>query len=243
MIISKSSPADEKGRLTYHWIMAGIVSSATRFIPVPFVDDVIRNRCRRYVVAKTLAAHGAESHIQQLRPYIDSDAGWLAFGLAIVTKVPLKLLLFPVRKIVSVLTSVRGVPLEITRMVLLGRTLDRILRTGDVPTAAQAMHMRIAFEAAFARMDFRTIKAAINDSLEQVGDWKDAAITAARRLLGSSGDPETADLSNDPIATSPQVTVGAKKIDLAMKEPATLQLFDEFDSRFNSEFAKLRLVS
>jgi len=239
MRIYKHSPSDEKGWLTYHWIMAGIVSSASRFMPVPFVDDVIRDRCRRYVVAKTLSAYGAESHIQQMRSYIDSDAGWLAGSLATVTKAPLKLLLFPVRKIVSVLTSVRGVPLEITRMVLLGRTLDRILRTGEVPTAAQASRMRIAFEAAFARMDFRTLKAAINDSLVQVGDWKDAAIGAARTLLGSSGNPESQNLTNHPIATFPKVKVGAKKIDLVMNEPATLKLFDEFDSRFDSELAKL----
>ena len=233
---SKSLPsATPPPQLVHHWVMAGIMSSASRFIPVPFVDDVIRDRCQRYAVAKTLAAHGVQEHLDQVRPYIDSNAGCLAGCLGTVAKAPLKLLLFPIRKIVSVLTSVRGVPLEITRMVLLGRTLDRILQTGDVPTETEARKMRVAFDTAFARIDFRAVKAAINDSLDQLGGWKDAAIAAAREVLGAG---DKGDLATDPIAGSAKIEESAQQVDQAMNDPATLRLFAEFDARFDSEFGK-----
>ncbi|QDT03074.1 hypothetical protein K227x_14540 [Rubripirellula lacrimiformis] len=219
--------------------MAGIVSSASRFIPIPFVDDVIRDRCQRYVVAKTLVAHGAEGHWDQVRPYIDADAGCLAGCLAQVAKAPLKLLMFPIRKVVSVLTSVRGVPLEITRMVLLGRTLDRRLKNDGVPSAAEAAQMRVAFDAAFARMDLHAIKAVINDALNQIGDWKGAAIDASREVLGSPDDSKVPDLSTDAIANLPKVEADAIHVDQALHSPDVLQLFAEFDARFDSELANL----
>ncbi|WP_231744069.1 hypothetical protein [Stieleria neptunia] len=205
------------------------------------MDDVIRDRCQRYVVAKTLAAHDAQSCLDQVRPYFGSSAGCVSGCLAMIAKASLKLLLFPIRKVVRVLTSVRGVPLEITRMVLLGRTLDRKLQSGEVPTTAEAERMRVAFEAAFARMDFRAVKAVVNDSLNQVGGWKDAAIAVARDVLDTTADPDKRDLAADPIENAPQVEEGAKRVDEAMHDPAMLQLFADFDQRFDSEYANTSL--
>ena len=52
--------------LTHQWVAAGIVSAASRFIPVPFVDDLVRSRCRRFAVSRTLAAYEQEAMLDDL---------------------------------------------------------------------------------------------------------------------------------------------------------------------------------
>ena len=116
--------------ITSQWIIAGIISSSARFIPIPFLDDLIQNRCRRFAVKAAIDAHQVDIELSSLEPYFGNPSGCLAGCLGLVLKAPITLLLFPFRKLVAVLTSVRGVPLEVMRVYLLGRTLDRYLSDG-----------------------------------------------------------------------------------------------------------------
>ena len=125
--------------LLHHWVVAGIVSASSRFIPIPFVDDVVKDQCRRYIVSQTLAAHETELTTKDLQPFYDSGSGCLAGCMGTLIKAPLKLLLFPVRKIIAIVTSVRGVPLEVTRSVLMGRTLDRYLSQQKIVATPEYM--------------------------------------------------------------------------------------------------------
>lgn len=125
MIFSTDSNHSAPSTLLHHWVVAGIVSSSSRFIPVPFIDDIVRDQCRRYVVSRTLAAHDQRNSMGVLKPFYANEGGCIAGCLGQLAMAPLKLLLFPIRKVIALVTSVRGVPLEIMRMVLLGRTLDR----------------------------------------------------------------------------------------------------------------------
>jgi len=221
--------------LLYHWITAGIVSASARFIPIPFVDDVVRDRCRRRIVSKTLMAHGQEERLEEFEAYYGNESsGCLTGLLTSAGKVPLKLLLFPLRKFVAIVTSVRGVPLEVTRSVLLGRTLHRILAKGECPGASQVAEMRSAFEQAFARMDLRTVRAVISDALRRVSSWKSAAIGSAREL--ARGD----DAPGDDIVAASQVQAGAAEVQSALQQPEILNLFSEFDDRFDRALSQLR---
>ena len=87
--------------LLHHWVVAGIVSASSRFIPIPFVDDVVRDQCRRYVVSRTLAAHETELTTKDLKPFYDGGGGCLGGCVGMVVRAPLKLLLFPIRKVVA----------------------------------------------------------------------------------------------------------------------------------------------
>ncbi|XZE52597.1 hypothetical protein SH139x_004299 [Planctomycetaceae bacterium SH139] len=217
--------------LTHQWIVAGIVAAAARFIPLPFMDDVVRDQCRRFVVARTLAAHPTTgTTLVDLTPFY-ADSGGCATGfLGMLAKAPLKLLLFPIRKIVVIVTSIRGVPLEMTRTILLGRTLQRQLASGPIDPQ-RAARMRLAFDEAFSLMDFRAIQAALSDAMRGVADWKGAAIKAARKLASSSRQQAATD-----IRTTAPVDQSADRVQNVLERPETVKLFAEFDARFDRAY-------
>lgn len=214
--------------LVHQWVIAGIVSSAARFIPVPFVDDLVRDQCRRFVVSRTLASHERSDSLAEFKPYYSGGGGCFSGCVGSLAKAPLKLLLFPVRKIIAIATSIHGVPLEVMRTVLLGRTLDRFLQTNETAGDAQdAAAMRIAFDETFKRMDFRVVRAAILDSLRGIKDLKTSAIKTAKRIAESDGsDAET-------LSTEEPVDQGASRVQEVLNRPETLELFAEFDRRFD----------
>ncbi|MCM2373670.1 hypothetical protein [Aporhodopirellula aestuarii] len=216
--------------LTHQWILAGIVSASSRFIPIPFVDDLVRDQCRRFVVSRTLATEGSQTGVslETLKPYYSSGGGCLGGCLATVAKAPLKLLLFPIRKIVSVVTSVRGVPLEIMRMVLLGRTLRRYITNDEIAIdPAYAAQMRMSFEESFARMDFRVARAAMSDALASVSGWKTDAMESAKRIASKNNT------HSDTLETSDDIESGAAKVQEVLDRPEIVKLFAEFDRRFD----------
>ncbi|KAA5542592.1 hypothetical protein FYK55_13725 [Roseiconus nitratireducens] len=218
--------------LVHQWIVAGIVSAASRFVPVPFVDDLLQDRCRRFTVERTLKAHDRGQDLERYRTFFGSDTGCAGGCLAWAARAPLKLVLFPIRKLVRVVTSVRGVPLEITRMVLLGRTLDRCLSRESEWDVPRIRRMRAAFEEAFARMDFHALQAAMKDVLRGVSGWKDAAIDLARRM-------ESREQPEEEIESSPEVERSADGISALLDLPESRALFSEFDRRFDLAMERL----
>jgi hypothetical protein len=223
--------------LLQQWVAAGIVSSAARFIPVPFMDDFVRGQCRRFVISRTLAYHKDSPTLDELNPYYSSGRGFLSSCVSGVARAPLKLLLFPIRKVMAVVTSIRGVPLEILRMVLLGRTLDRYLRedrikTTSTPIRGLAARMRVAFDEAFARMDFHVVRAAVSDALSGVSGWRAGAIATAQ-LIGIKKVT-----SQDDLKTDPQLKAGAERVQDVLGRPETLEIFAQFDRRFDEAFRR-----
>jgi hypothetical protein len=219
--------------LVHQWVVAGIVSAAGRFVPVPFVDDMVRSQCRKFVIKRTLAAHGRSELYLELEALYDDGGkkGVVAGSLRTMRRVATKLVLFPVRKLAAIATSARGVPLEIMRVVLIGRTLDRRLREGNF-TAADAPRLRAAFEKAFAGMDLRVVRAAMKDALAGVSGLKSAAIKSARQVAGHPDDPEAVNQAE------PTVQAGATQVQQALDRPEMLELFAEFDRRVDEALAR-----
>jgi len=227
--------ADRTDWLQHQWLIAGIISSAARFVPIPFIDDAIRSQCRRFVVSRTLAASEASLLASELQPLYGGSTGCVEGCFGLVAKAPLQLLLFPIRKVASILTSVRGVPLEIMRMVLLGRTLRRQLAVGTVDPN-QIATMRLAFDESFSRMDFRVTRAAITDALRSVQNWKASAVESARTLSATPG-------GDDNLPADAKVQTTATKVQAALDRPETIKLFEEFDQRFDAAFNRLKVES
>ena len=220
--------------LLHHWVVAGIVSASSRFIPIPFVDDVVRDQCRRYVVSRTLAAHDTELTTKDLKPFYDGGGGCLSGCVGMIVKAPLKLILFPIRKVVAVVTSVRGVPLEVTRTVLLGRTLDRYLSEQKAVASPEHLaKMNKAFEESFKRMDFHIVRAAIGDALSGVSGWKSGAKKSAKAVAGPK------DAEEDGLNATEDVEAGADKVEEALQQPEMLSLFAEFDQRFDETLDRM----
>ena len=215
--------------LTHQWIVAGMVSASARFIPIPFLDDIVRNQCRRFVVSRTVDASERQSALSDLKPYYSSDGGCIAGCFAAMGTLPFKLLLFPVRKIFAIVTAVHGVPMEIIRTVLLGRTLQRQLDLGEI-SAEDAARMKVAFNEAFSRMDLRTVRATVEDAVRSVHGWKSAAMKSARKVASDQAE------SNIP--SSGPVDLGADKVQAVLQRPETARLFAEFDTRFDEAYLR-----
>lgn len=232
------SPPQLTAPLFHQWIVAGLISASARFVPLPLVDDLIRVQCRRFVVSRTLAAHHAGLTLDELKPYYNVGSGCLAGCAAVAVQVPLKLLFFPIRKLLAVVTSLRGVPLDVLQVVLLGRTLDRYLRAGrfphdSEPTAATAARLGAAFNEAFVRMDFHVVRAAVSDALASVGGWRAAATAKAKQLVKEPA------LTAEPIEPPPPVETGAARVQEVLSRPETLALFDQFDRRVDEAFERV----
>ena len=218
--------------LLNQWAMAGIVSAASRFIPVPYAEESVRYRCRRFVVSRTLASTKSSVSADTLKPYYDTD-GFFNSWTAKIVKAPFKLLLFPIRKTVRIITSVRNVPLEIIQMVLLGRTLDRCLQTPSLTLDQRAAkRMRKSFDNAFSGMDFYVVRAALIDALKSVNGLKSAAITMAKRV--STKDEPTP----ESLQPNDKVRSGASSVQSVLDRPETMALFAEFDRRFDEAMFK-----
>ena len=221
--------------LVHQWVIAGMVSAASRFIPIPFVDDLVRDQCSRFVASRTLASYQGDVSLEDVKPYYAGGGGFLVGCAGMLVKAPLKLLLFPIRKMITIVTSVRGVPLEIMRMVLLGRTLDRYLHNGQLgKDAATAGRMRLAFDESFAGMDFRVVRAGMADALSSVKGWKAAAIASAQRTADKKKPLE------DDLEAEASMDSGATKVQEVLDRPETLALFAEFDRRFDETLGRLR---
>jgi hypothetical protein len=226
----KLAHGEQTDWLQHQWVIAGVVASAARFVPIPFFDDAIRTQCRRFVVSRTLAASDTPLTTASLKPLYGESGGLVARSLRAMAKAPLKLLLFPVRKIALMATSIHGVPMEIMKTVLLGRTLRRQLSSGQIdPGRAEAM--RSAFDEAFARMDFHALRAGISDSLRGVRSWKKSAITMARSLSKRSLAPGEAMPADD------RIELTASRVQQVLDRPETTKLFAEFDRRFDQAYA------
>lgn len=227
--------------LLHQWTMAGIIAAGARFIPIPFVDELVQSRCRRFVINQTLAAHHSTLSAKDVASFYSTSGGCRAGCLGMVVRAPLKVLLFPVRKVVTIFTSVRGVPLEIMRTVLMGRTLDRYLTNGKigestssaVESTSRALQMRTAFEIAFAQMDWRAVRAAVKDALGAVDQWKVAAVDSAKQVFDQKDDEV------EQLETRPAVQASAEQVEKVLQRSETLTLFAEFDRRFDEAMQNL----
>lgn len=228
--------------LERQWIVAGAISGSAILLPVPLVDDYLQSKCRRFAVAKTLKSHGLEAELDKFEPYYGSPPGWFSGLGSLALKAPLKLALFPIRKPLRLVRSVRDLPLEIVRTFLLGRTLDRFLRgrmadaspdERPVLDVAVATDLRRAFGKAFARMDFHVLKAATKDAFAASSRLLSAALAARRRTAANES-------LLDELQTDPAVETETRKVERELTRPEMLRLFREFDARFDRAWREVR---
>lgn len=222
--------------LMAQWAACGIAAAAARFVPVPMLDDVVRERAAQIAVSRTLRAHGRTWSSDQVEP-LWAGAGHGGIGRR-VKDLSLKILLFPVRKYRAVFGAVRGVPTDVMRVVLLARTVDRRLDRGDLPAdgdaaalAAQATDIRRAVDKAMDGMDLRMLTAALADGLSQGRGLSTAAVRYARRWFTEPGTE--ADLQ-----PGGEVGAGARRVTEVLRRPEIAQLLDRFDDKVDTALAR-----
>ena len=218
-------------RLLTQWAVCGIAAAAARFVPVPLLDDVIRQRAAQLAVVRTLRVHG-RAYDADLVQALWAEREAQGSGLRRrIRKVSRRLLLFPVRKYAALFGAVRGVPTDVLRVVLLARSVERSLDRGalTVPDLVpqEAAALRRAVDEAFDEVDLRMLTAALADGLSQSRGLSRAAVGLARRRFTRPDE----DAALDPDAP---VAEGAQRVTEVLRRPETAQQLDAFDAKVDA---------
>jgi hypothetical protein len=221
--------------LQTQWAVCGIAAAAARFLPVPLVDDVVRQWAARVAVVRTLRAHGRE-HPAELVEALWEERDPKRRGLrGRLRSVPRRLLLFPVRKYAAVFGAVRGVPNDVARVVLLARAVDRRLELGELasPERApdEARALRRAVDEAVDGMDLRLLTAGLSDGLSRSSGLTTAAVALVRRRVG--GDDVDAAVPADGALGE-----GAAQVTEVLRRPEITALLDRFDAEVGERLAR-----
>ncbi len=216
------------------WAVCGIAAGAARFVPVPLLDEVIRSQAARTAVVRTVRAHGWDGDVDLLAPLWgepDDGRSGVRRRLAGLSS---KVLLFPVRKYAAVFGAVRGVPTDVLRVVLLGRTVERRLERGELAVAErvpdEARAVRRALDEAIEGVDLRLLTAALGDVLSQTRGLTSAAVGLARRRSAST-DPDAGLDPDGPMAE------GAQRVTEVLRRPDVAQLLDRVDAQVDARLA------
>jgi hypothetical protein len=224
----------------------GILAAAARLVPVPFVDDLLRERITQIMIRQTLRAHGRTYSTALVSPLWSPPFGCASGCLLFLLKLPIVLITYPFRKIWAWVTAIRGLARDLTEMILLGRAVDRVLSRGELREAerqaditAEAARVRTAFENAASGMDLTVLKAALAAALGKVSGMARAALRALRSLWRKrvSGEEErvTLDASEQGVLDE-----GARAVELALEKPEVAKLLARFDVTFDENLAILR---
>jgi hypothetical protein len=228
--IELAKPARPKRHLL---VVCALLAAAARFVPVPLLDDVLRERIRQYLVSRLLDGGGRTFSSGRVGPLWKDEGSCTSGCLALLWKVPLAIVLFPIRKIVAIVTAVRGFARDVTEALLFGRALDRALVRGLLaegspePTLhAEALVIRRAFDHAAAGADTRIVSVALADALRGIRGLPRAALRAARSLAKSG---QAAAPPKDQV-----VEQGAGAVEQTLDRPDVARVLADFDARFDA---------
>jgi len=166
--------------------------------------------------------------------------------LVFVLLLPIRLLLFPFRKVLVWVMGVKYLATDLSEAVLLGRALDTALGAGRLPEGAEkgarlaeATLIRKAFESAVAGADMKLLQTSMRAALGSVKGLPRAALAALRRLRRGGNDDV-----GDPIAglagkERKAVDEGTGKVRAALASPDVAAMLEGFDARFQQNLVVL----
>ena len=240
------SGTEPSRQLISEWAVCAIASAAARFIPVPLLDDAVKYRAIRIAVLRTLRANGrtySSEWVEPLYAGVDATSGgmiWRSFRY--LGTVPRRVILFPIRKYVALFGSVRGVPTDVMTVLLLARTVHRCLVQGRLVGSeqkqlrAEAVQIRLAFDAALKGMDLRLFTAALADGLSQGRGLTAAAVRYARMTFAH--DTHEGQAGGPGLDPGGAVGEGVERVEEVLRRPEIARLIEEFDAAFDVELAK-----
>lgn len=197
-----------------------------RYVPLPFLDDLVRERIARVVVtrAATSLGHALEpSEAARLAANSDGCLGCLGA----ILWAPLRLLFFPI----AVLLNLRHASRDLVEIFALGRTIERVLEDTRYPVAATAdarlayaRDVRVAFDTARRGLDVQAVAGLLSVALGPIRKIAPAAFRMMRRVWHGDDDA-TADARAD---------APASRLAAALSDPRMRDLFAEIDRRFDA---------
>lgn len=212
-------------------ITAGIFYAAARFTPIPLLDDLLRERVAGWMVRNTLPHTIPNGAIQ---PLFASSDGCLKGCASAVFWVPIKLLLFPIRKLVNLALAVHWVSRDLAEILLLGRVIDHAQQAGVFHEARDAgdlaresTRLRRAFDAAMKDTDTRVLRTLIAASLGPLRDVIVAALRTLRLFRKADAEAAPAPTSDD----QPIIEASVSRVERLMNQPDIRAFLSRFDAR------------
>jgi hypothetical protein len=249
------TPPVSRTRLQREWVLCAIAAAASRFVPIPLVDDLIKTRAERTAVTRTWTAHGRPRCPAAVGILADDTTGCLTELARSIVKLPLLVLLYPIRKIFRILTALHGVSADLIGVVLLARSVDRCLRAGwftgtDVAVLEdQARRVRRAHDEVVHLADLHLLDQAVTTALRSVDDLRSPATAFARRVFARRAFDDEASLAapSTPEGAAPgveearveeaRVEDGVRQIVAVLDRPEVSALLADLDKRFDAALA------
>ena len=226
--------------------LLAITYAAARYVPLPLLDDWLRERIARSVLRRSFAARGHVLEDRALAPLASSPMGCVGCLMAALW-VPLKIVLFPIRALLSAVLGVRWASRDLLEILALGRTLDRLLADGRYPfpgasegtsaldvQAAFAAEGRRAFDRAMKGLDTQAVTGVLSIALGPLRKLVPAALRILRRVSADQGGPA---------ADATQVEAPASRVVAALEDPKVLALLETLDARFDQALLEIRAES
>ena len=235
-------------------LTCGLLASAARLVPVPLLDDYLRERAVQLMVSQTLRGHERTYGSRKVPALYGDASGCLQVCLVGVLQALFKLLLFPIKKVVVWVMAARNLARDLSEAILLGRALDRMLTAGRLANGAsegalrtEAAQIRLAFDNAVAGTDMKVLTTVLRSAVSSVRGLPRAALAALRSIRRGGGlrrgggdetDPTdpTAGLSD---AQKRTVEEGTDRIEEALSTPPMVAFLEAFDARFDENLGIL----
>ncbi len=225
------------------WILLALVAAASRFVPVPLLDDVVKTQANRGAVKRALTEAGSEVNISYVSSLYDTGS---IFGFLI--SLPLKVILYPLRKIVNVISAVHGVPTDLLETLLLGRSVYRVLKRGgfddpgDVKAIkAEAKVVRGAFDQAFKGTNFKVVSSALGDALSSVKDLGGLVAELTAELLPTKGKVDDGAVDDADLSSVVERDKREDELDdveEALNQAEVVKELSACDARFDEALAR-----
>ena len=239
-----SPTIDEAAALRWR-VVCGVFASAARFVPVPLLDDLLREKAFQLMVSRALEMHGRTYGSGAVSPLYSDSTGCLHGCVVFAFLLPLKLIVFPIRKIWTIIMTAKHLVTDLNESILLGRVIDRQLASGrlaqdtvDTATlAAEALRVRQAFENAVRGSDMKLLSRIVGSAVASVGGLRKSVMGALRgmRRRGEREDP-TDRLSETDKA---KLNEGADRVADALADEEARTFLAAFDARFDENLAIL----
>jgi hypothetical protein len=209
-----------------------LLFAVARYIPVPIVDDLVRDWIGRRVVAGAAATHDVTLEKEELAVLGASPFGCVGCLLLLVA-VPIRLVLTLVLPLLALVLGVRWASRDLVEVFALGRTIERILDDERYPRdaplttrVAYARDVRRAFDLARQGLDLQAVQGLLSAALGPIRSVIPAAMRALRGVRG--GDAET---------------TTATPLEAALDDPRMKALLESIDARFDEQLLALRARS
>ncbi len=214
-----------------------VLIAAAGFVPVPIVDDLLPRQLLRHMVLTAIRTACRTYPVRAVAP-LYQEGGCLSRVVELLVYLPLKLLLYPIRKIVKVVQAVRGLSQRTASTYLLGHSIARALAGGWLPEGApperlaqQAALIRAAFDQTLERVSPMVFSRSVSAVLTGLRGLGRGAYRAARALLRRR--VEAGATPDGPAVPGGPVGAAVDGIQAELASPTVAGYLAEFDREFD----------